>query len=174
MRKLFATFLFVALSQGLGIAAEGTSARQAAKPPQSAPGVNVSDNEAAAIGRIRTLNTAEVTYAATYKVGFTDGLNRLGAPPSGKKPDKDNAFFVDEELAGRSKGGTNTSFERKGYKFTYKPGAADSKGNIGAYTIVVRPIQFGKTGKRSFFSDQTGKIHATSDDREPTAKDPPL
>ena len=32
----------------------------------------IAANQASAVGSLRTLNTAEITYSSTYNVGFTD------------------------------------------------------------------------------------------------------
>lgn len=55
----------------------------------------------------------------------------------------------------------------RGYSFEYQ--AAGAK-----YVIVARPNKFDNTGRRSFFTDETGVIHFTNEDRTPTAQDGPL
>ncbi len=63
---------------------------------------------------------------------------------------------------------------KRGYSFAYMPGPPDKAGHIETYTVVARPMQFGTSGISSFFSDQSGIIRKTDDDRPATAKDPPL
>ncbi len=174
MRKPVATLLLWTLSVYAASAVARKGSTQQSKPPRSGPTMDAADNETAAIGVFRMINTVEIIYKSAFHTGFTNGLHALGAPPRGGKPDKDNGDLVDDVLAGRAKGGTDTSFERRGYKFTYEPGPPDAKGNISGYTFTARPIQYGKTGKRSFYCDQTAIIRGTSEDRESTAKDPPL
>jgi len=42
-------------------------------------------NEASAVYSIRTINTAQTTYATTYpEIGYADDLSKLGAPLSGQ------------------------------------------------------------------------------------------
>ena len=130
-------------------------------------------NEARAVAFMRTLNTAEVTFASTYNKGFTEGLNRMGPPPPGGKADENNADFLAPWLAGREAGGSNTTVVRNGYKIIYTPGPGGF-GKIAAYTITAQPLQYGGTGIRSFYTDQTAIIRVTSDNRAPTAQDPPL
>ena len=43
-----------------------------------------------------------------------------------------------------------------------------------SYTAAARPAHYGKTGRRSFFVDQTKVIRFTSEDRAATAEDPEL
>ena len=129
------------------------------------PGHGVSSNESSAVGSLRTINTAEVTYATTYpKVGFSSSLEVLGgAVPCDAS--STSACLVDQALA---------SGRRSGYVLTYTPGPPDAEGVITSYTAIARPMVFGKSGQRSFFTDQTGVIRATQEDRAPTVQDPPL
>ena len=38
----------------------------------------IAANQASAVGSLRTLNTAEITYATTYNTGYTANLRELG------------------------------------------------------------------------------------------------
>jgi type IV pilus assembly protein PilA len=53
---------------------------------------------------------------------------------------------------------------RGGYVFTYSAGPADSKGVSQSYMIKGIPISVGITGRRYFFTDQTGLIRAGQSD----------
>ena len=55
---------------------------------------------------------------------------------------------------------------RGGYTFGYKLTSPTT------YTVNARPIAWPYTGKRSFFMDQSGAVHATDENRPATAKDP--
>ena len=135
---------------------------------------DILENERSAVGFFRSINTVEVVYARSYQAGFSESLNVLGAPPAGATPDKNNAGLVDDLMSGLTKGGTNKSFEAKGYRFIYTPGSPDMTGKITTYTFVGRPLGYGKSGKQSLFCDQTGVIRGTAEDREPGVSDPPL
>jgi len=124
----------------------------------------LSEDEANALGATRTVNTAEVVYAATYKKGFSPDLLVLGEGPAGAAPSADHAALVAIELA-KGKWGN--------YLFSYKPGAKGKDGNIATYMLNVRPIRWHK-GLVSYFTDQTGVIRWTKGNRAPTAKDPPI
>jgi hypothetical protein len=128
--------------------------------PQPALGT-MSQNEAAAVGSLRTINTAEVVYASTYGLGYSKTLSQLGPPPG--TPNADAAKLLDRELASGTK---------NGYMFTYRAGPSDAQGKIKKYTVVARPTAYGRTGHYSFFTDQSGVIRGTSRDREATANDP--
>jgi Spy/CpxP family protein refolding chaperone len=140
--------------------------------PQANSGSRTDMNEASAIATVRTLNTAEFTFLSSYTKGFTDGLNRLGAPASGHY-DENHADMVDKFLSGFAEGGTNFSFTKNGYRFTYTPGPGGF-GNIKTYTITAQPLEYGVTGKRSFYTDNIAVIHETSDNRAATASDPSI
>ncbi len=129
-------------------------------------------NEASAMIALRVLYAAQLFYASSYKRGFSKGLNQLGRP-SGRAENMEDVYLVDPVMAGLSQGGTDTSFEKAGYRFTYTPGSSDAAGRIEAYTISARPMRYGQSGKLSFFTDQRGLIHATQQDRAATASDPP-
>ncbi len=114
----------------------------------------MSANEAAATSSLRMLNNAEVMFAATYSSGYTEGFNRLGPPATGQ-PDCHNADLVDPVLSGRTSLGTNTTFEKSGYVFSYRPtGTSTAFGSIAAYEISADPRARGSTGQRSFFTNE--------------------
>jgi hypothetical protein len=122
-------------------------------------------NQASAVGSLRTINTAEITYAETYKTGYSPSLGALGPPTGGSTESASAAGLFDSVLAGGLK---------SGYKFTYTPGPPDKAGHVKTYTVVARPVEYGKSGKISFFTDESGIIRMTEEDRPATAKDPPL
>lgn len=58
-----------------------------------------------------------------------------------------------------------------GYSLRYAPGQTDASGNVRAYSLVAMPRYY---GYRSFFTDQTGVIRATRENRAATAQDAPI
>jgi hypothetical protein len=112
-------------------------------------------------GGTRTINTAEVTYASTYTTGFSRTLAELGGSEN-ETPTASRAYLVDEELAAGKK---------SGYLFVYKPGPKDKDGKTNSFTLSVRPIKWRK-GLKSIFSDETGVLHETTENRAATKKDP--
>jgi prepilin-type N-terminal cleavage/methylation domain-containing protein len=122
----------------------------------------IAANEASTTSTMRTLNTAEVTFASTYNSGFSDGLNRLGAPASGQ-PDMNNADLVDPVLSGKTGTGNNTSFIKAGYIFTYVPtGTNTTFGFIAQYNVLADPQARGSSGQRSFFTNESAVIRANA------------
>ncbi len=104
-------------------------------------------NEASAVGSLRTLNTACVTYSTTYGTGYPAALANLGpgAPATAATAD-----LIDGVLSAGTK---------SGYTFTYAAGAAVG-GQIPTYTVTADPVNRGTTGQRGFFTDQSGVIRA--------------
>ena len=114
-------------------------------------------NEASATSSMRTIGTAEVSFASTYNSGFTDGLNRLGAPAAGSQADDDNADLLDPILSGNEPTGSDTTFIKAGYNFTYAPGTG-GYGFIARYTLLADPQARGSSGQRSFFTNESNVI----------------
>lgn len=113
----------------------------------------IAANQASAVGSLRTLNTAEVTYASTYNTGFSPNLSSLGP---GATTDASDAGMVDSVLAGAG----NTS-SKSGYAFTYAS-SAGSSGRYDTYTLSAAPSTVGTTGTNYYFTDQTGVIRQNS------------
>ncbi len=117
-------------------------------------------NEASAVGSLRTINTAEVTYASTYpNYGFTD-LKSLGpGSAGGNSATPANAMLLDGVL-GCTAGTNGGSCSKSGYNFT--PTVTVNSGGtgtpVGTYSISAVPVQVDQTGKRSFFTDASGVI----------------
>ena len=116
-------------------------------------------NEASAVGSLRTINTACVTYATEYK-SFPSSLANLG--PS-TNPSANAAGLITDILASRQK---------SGYLFTYEPGPSQN-GVIISYEVHADPLSPGATGARHFFTDQSGIIRVRMDGQA-TVESPPL
>jgi type IV pilus assembly protein PilA len=107
-------------------------------------------NEASAVGSLRTLNTAAITYFDSYG-HYPPALRNFGLSASGI-PNEEGAGLVDEVLA---KGG-----RKAGYLFTYRTEPAFGLNSRGGYTINADPLEPGKGGQRHFSTNQTGTIFA--------------
>ncbi|HYY68874.1 MAG TPA: prepilin-type N-terminal cleavage/methylation domain-containing protein [Terriglobales bacterium] len=110
----------------------------------------IAANEASAVGSLRTLNTAEVTYNSTYpNVGFACSLGQLG-PSSGSTVSSATAGLIDANLAGGNK---------SGYTFSV---LACSGSPATAYDFKADPTTAGVTGQRYFCTDSSGVIQYNS------------
>lgn len=131
------------------------------------PTNRVRENERKAIGAMRTLNTALVTYAHLYKKdrGFTCKLAELGPPPVGEKDSAQAANLIAASLA---------MGEWDGFKFELKCPSKSTPQKTYQTTAV--PLHVGKTGQRAFCSDESAIIKASEDGKGATclAKGAPL
>lgn len=119
-------------------------------------------NEASAVGSIRTIVTAAITYNATYGNQFPPTLAALGPAAA---VGCNNAGLLDPLLSGTVP--ASATPQKSGYTFQYKPtgaatnpvpascGAAGSAG----FVIAAKPITQGTTGNRDFCADETGVLY---------------
>jgi hypothetical protein len=119
--------------------------------------------EAAAIKTLRALADAIGTYRRAFEK-LPESLEQLGpAPKEGISPDAAN--LVDAQLAA----GTHV-----GYRFRYRILPARNEGEPG-FELAASPIEYSKTGRRSFFLDAEGKLHgADHQGAVATAADPAI
>jgi type II secretory pathway pseudopilin PulG len=104
--------------------------------------------ETAAIGAIRTIQTAQLQYFSRYG-RYGTSLRELGPAAAG---------FIDGELA---------SLTKDGYNFTLA-------GNASEYVIHADPVEVGKSGMQSFYSDETLVIRQNYGRRPATVNSPEL
>jgi type IV pilus assembly protein PilA len=115
-------------------------------------------NEASAVGSVRTINTAAISYNSTYGNGFPPTLAAIGTASGAVSCT--NAQLIDSVLSSGTK---------SGYTFTFSHGAAAAltsassscSGGYGypdGYTTQAAPVTIGTTGQRGFCSDASGVI----------------
>jgi len=97
-------------------------------------------NEASAVGTLRTINTASVSFSTTYG-NYPPALSDLGPSTS---PTSTAADLVDAPVA---------SGVKSGYTFSFT-----SPSPYQQYSVIAGPTTVGVTGQRYFFTDQTGVI----------------
>jgi prepilin-type N-terminal cleavage/methylation domain-containing protein len=103
-------------------------------------------NEASAVYSIRTINTAQVTYATTYPtVGYAATLNSLAASSSSTAATSTNAGVLDWVL-----GCTAAICPKSGYNFQL---ANVSGTPVSTYSVWGTPVSIGNTGYRGFCSN---------------------
>jgi|SRR5579875_2629036 len=115
-------------------------------------------NEAAAVGAVRTIVTAQVTYYSTYNTGYATTLTALSGT-AGAAATCAAAQLLDPTF--------NSAVPAKqGYNFYMA--AANPPANVPAtacngiddqtFDVTAVPITVGTTGQRSFCDDQSGAI----------------
>ncbi len=112
----------------------------------------IAANESSAVYSIRTINTAQVTYAATYPtVGYASALNTLAAATNTSTVNSSNAGILDWVL-----GCTSTACPKSGFNFSLSDISAGSP--VTAYTVWGVPITVGTTGYRTFCSNNMNPV----------------
>jgi len=116
-------------------------------------------NEASAVGSVRTVNPAAISYNSSYGNGFPSLLTEVGTTGTAAVS-CNNSEYLDPLL---------TLGAKSGYSFTMTAGAVvvlaasvpagcTTAGYTDGYTIQAKPQNIGTTGQRGFCSDATGVI----------------
>jgi type IV pilus assembly protein PilA len=113
-------------------------------------------NEASAVGSIRTMNTAAISYSSTYGNGFPISLAQIGT--TGAVVSCDNAELIDSVLTLGTKSGYTFLVLAGNGTNAPKPAACALAGSSDGYGVVATPVTVGTTGQRSFCSDASGVI----------------
>jgi type IV pilus assembly protein PilA len=108
----------------------------------------ISANEASAVASIRAINTAEISYEATYG-GYAPRLANLGGPDPCSRSAQ-TACLLDQSLAAGTKAG---------YRFM-AVGASPSGTQNTSYVVGAAPEVFDRTGRRRFCSTDKNVIRA--------------
>jgi len=116
-------------------------------------------NEAAAVGAIRTIVTAQVTYSSTYNTGYATTFTALSGA-AGAAATCAAAQLLDPTF--------NAAIPaRSGYNFHMAansapaviPATACNGADDQTFDVTAVPITVGTTGQRSFCDDQAGAIY---------------
>jgi type IV pilus assembly protein PilA len=115
----------------------------------------ISANEASAVGSVRTINTAQITYNSSYStVGYASSLTNL-AGTSCAPPTSGGACLIDSQL------GSGAASTKSGYSF----GISGATGTpVATYSIIAAPISPNQTGTRYFcsFADAVVRFSPTT------------
>jgi len=127
-------------------------------------------NESSAVGSVRTINTAEVTYASNYPdTGYAVAIGNLGGGAgvciAGFVATIATSCLIDPILS---------SGNKSGYTFT-AAGAVVGGGPVNnTFIATAVPQGIGTTGQRGFFSNESGVIRYTLNGTVPTVASSPL
>jgi len=123
----------------------------------------VQDYEVSAISSVGAIGTSQITYRGERGNYATD-LDALRiVAESGSRLERirrmqSGLILIDSALGSGTK---------DGYTFS-------TSGDADTFTVNASPLTYGSTGTRSFFSDETGVIRYTREDRPATVEDPRL
>jgi hypothetical protein len=119
-------------------------------------------NERTAVADLVFIEQAIKSYHESFG-RWPDSLEQLGpAPPNEVSPER--AQLLSERLAS---GATD------GYRFRYRV-VTGTNGQIEGFELGAVPETYGKTGRRSFFLDAQGKLHAADKEGAPATDDDPI
>jgi hypothetical protein len=114
-----------------------------------------------AVSHLRNLESAIETYRRAFGK-LPDSLAQLGPAPK-DQVSPDQADLVDDQLAAGSD---------DGYRFRYRVVSGVHEGET-EFELAAMPDDYGKTGRRSFFVDASGKIHGADKHGELASADDP-
>ena len=130
----------------------------------------ISANESSAVGSVRNVITAQVSYSSTYNSnGFALTLDNLGpgvgnaSCPVATGPTAAAACLIDSALSGSMSGGAINAV-KSGYGFS-TVGACPVPGANGAiiqtcFTAGAEPVTFNQSGTRAFCAGDDGVVRA--------------
>lgn len=110
----------------------------------------IAANESSAVAAVRTITTAETTYASSWGTGYAANLGFLGGTPAAcvAGASAANACIIDPML---------TMGGKSGYAFVAKGNTPLLGVNVG-FEVNATPFAPGVTGQRAFCSDESGVI----------------
>lgn len=116
--------------------------------------VHIKANETSAMASVRMLNSMETEYNSSFPShGFACSLASLGGKTGSGAPTAEAAQLIPDDLGSGSKAG---------YNFTISNCQKNTVNNVdqyNSYQITATPVSVGKSGQRTFCSDESGQIH---------------
>jgi len=116
-----------------------------------------SGNEASAIGSVRSINSAQATFASSCGGGgYALSLTALATAPPGGVP------FVSPDLSADPaiKSGYTVTVTAAGIQVLAAANTCNTNANsMSEYLVTATPVTVGSTGQRSFGSDNRGTIY---------------
>ena len=110
----------------------------------------IAANESSAVGSVRTIGTAEVTYSSSWGTGYAAGLTNLGGAAPCTTATAAAACLIDPLLS------ANPAI-KSGYQFSAL-GTLASNGINNGFEVNAIPTAPQTTGVRSFCDDQVGVV----------------
>ena len=113
----------------------------------------IAANESSAVASLRTIETAETTYASTWGAGYAGILDNLGGSPLCVAATAAAACMIDSALS-------KAPYTKSGFVFVAVGNTAIAGVNSG-FEVNATPVAVDVSGKRSFCNDQKGVIKFT-------------
>ncbi len=110
-------------------------------------------NETSAVKSVQAINLAESQYTTTLPSnGYSCSRTARGGDPKSGPPTPTNAEMLQADLA---------SGVKSGYQFTVgncTKNTQNGNDRVTGYTVIAQPLTVGKSGNRTFCSDESGQI----------------
>lgn len=110
----------------------------------------IAANEASAVSSLRTVTTAETTYASNWGFGYAAVLDHLGGPTPCMAATAMAACIIEPALS-------VAPYTKSGYTFAARGNTPVGAINNG-FEANATPVAADVTGKRAFCTDQTGVV----------------
>ena len=124
----------------------------------------MSGNEASAIGSLRAVNSAQLSYSTNCAQGYAADLAELAKPPA-----SGGQAFISPDLSaaagvGVTKSGYTILYTSKGAAIATAPGSCTAANNTGplpwpSYELIADPISFNSSGARNFGTSEQQTIY---------------
>jgi type IV pilus assembly protein PilA len=114
----------------------------------------ISANESSAVSTLRTITTAETTYASSWGSGYAATLDNLGGLAPCTTATAVAACIIDSALS-------VPPYTKSGYTFVAVANTLVGGVNNG-FEVNATPVVADVTGKRAFCSDQTGVLRSNT------------
>ncbi len=124
----------------------------------------MSGNEASAIGSLRAVNSAELSYSTNCAQGYAEALDELAKPPA-----SGGQAFISPDLSSAkaapvTKSGYSILYTAKGAAIGTAPGSCTTANNGGplpwpSYELIADPISFNSSGARNFGTSEQQTIY---------------
>ena len=124
----------------------------------------MSGNEASAIGSLRAVNSAQLSYSTNCAQGYAADLQELAKPPA-----SGGQAFISPDLSAAAgvavtKSGYTILYTAKGAAIGTAPGSCTAVNNTGpkpwpSYELVADPVSFNSSGARNFGTSERQTIY---------------
>jgi len=110
----------------------------------------IAANESSAVGSVRTIGTAEVTYSSSWGTGYATSLGNLGGAAPCTVAKATSACLIDDLLS--------ITQVKSGYTFNEAATKQDTAGIWNGFEINATPTNYQTTGVRAFCDSEPGVV----------------
>ena len=110
----------------------------------------IAANESSAVGSVRTIGTAEVTYSSSWGTGFATSLGALGGASPCTTATAAAACLIDDLLS--------VTQVKSGYTFNEAATKQDKAGVWNGFEINATPTNYQTNGVRAFCDSEPGVV----------------